>query len=376
MQDAPAVSVDGYITIDASNKSQSRGPHGLFRYFGKLAPDVTGKVLDLALECAPDATGPVVDVMCGSGTTLLEAADRGLSSVGCDVNPVAKLYAEVKTRSVNKDRYSALLEHVSGVRVDPDRAERVFENTRNATRWFSDEARAVFGSLVLEVRELKPSRERDLLYAVLLGRARRISNASERTGRIFYDPESAKAPWQEFMDAAKAAVDEVPAQDIPCRVLARDGRQTSLPAGSTGIVFCHPPYFALYRYSSDVLRFELEIGGFQRRDVNRGEIREGWKSGDPRNLDGYVTDMGAIFAEANRLLSKSGCFALVASNSTLGDEQLPVIDRLAAEASARGLDLRRHYERKAHHGSASYHRSARSDKVIQQDHVLLFTPKS
>ena len=28
-----------------------------------------------------------------------------------------------------------------------------------------------------------------------------------------------------------------------------------------GLLFVHPPYFGLYRFSADVLRFELEVGG-------------------------------------------------------------------------------------------------------------------
>src|SRR4051812_37526114 len=114
MQPLPSVPVDGYITIDSSNKAQARGPHGLFRYFGKLAPDVTGRVLDLAAEIVGRAhqSPLVVDVMCGSGTTLIESAERGYPSVGADVNPVGLLYAQVKTRAIDVDCYMTYLDHL------------------------------------------------------------------------------------------------------------------------------------------------------------------------------------------------------------------------------------------------------------------------
>ena len=375
MQALPKIPVDDYITINASNKQQARGPHGLFRFFGKLPPDVTGRVLDLARDVAHlRGRGTVVDVMCGSGTTLIESADRGFSAVGFDVNPVARLYARVKTRSVRSDVYHQYLDQLHALpRLTGPTADMRFAATRNFERWFSRDARIAVGTVAAGIEALPRSRERDLLHAVLLGRLRRISNASERTGRIFYDPLSARDGWQEFSDAAKLAVDAVPKTDLSCYVRAGDARRVPLPAESADIVFCHPPYFGLYRYSSDVLRFELELGGFDRKLTAQHEIREGWKSGDQANLDGYISDMGAVFREGTRLLKATGCFALVASNSTLGDSLLPVIDRLAVEAAASGLLFAKHYERKTHHGSASYHRSARPDKVIQQDHVLLFT---
>ena len=81
-----------------------------------------------------------------------------------------------------------------------------------------------------------------------------------------------------------------------------------------------------------------------------------------------------MFAEARRVVTRDGVFVLVTSNSTLGDHQLPVIDRLVEKAVGQEFDLVKHYVRRARNGSASYHRSARLDKVINQDHVLLFRP--
>jgi site-specific DNA-methyltransferase (cytosine-N4-specific) len=375
MQPRPALPVDDVIIINSSNKSQQRGPHGAFRYFGKLAPDVTGRVLDLAAEHA-QLTGPVrvVDLMCGSGTTLIEASDRGWSSIGVDVNPVACLYATAKTRSVDANRYLIALDEVlQQLNATSAEADAVFAQTRNAERWFTVEARHTIAALRRNIMALPESPEARLLFAVLLSRLRRMSNASAKTGRIFFDPESAVPAADDFAGAAKLALDSVPDHDLDARVVQSDARATELPSESAEIVFLHPPYFALYRFSSDVLRFEMEIGGFSRGETAKKEVREGWKSGDPNNLAGHVEDMRLVLVEGRRLLRPGGVLALTASNSTLGDHELPVIDELAAAGGASGFTLNRHYERAAHHGSASYHKSARSDKVIQQDHVLLFT---
>ena len=96
---------------------------------------------------------------------------------------------------------------------------------------------------------------------------------------------------------------------------------------------------------------------------------EEWRS---RKTESYLTDMTHVMIEAKRILTREGVLCIVTSNSTLGDLQLPVVDRLAQCANDIGLRLSRHLIRKAHFGSATYHRSARTDKVIQRDHVLFF----
>jgi SAM-dependent methyltransferase len=370
-QAAPQLPLTGTIHVDASTASQGRGAHGAFRFFGKLAPDVTGAVLDLAVA-ESSLEGPVVDVMCGSGTTLIEAAARGRPSVGIDVNPVALLYARVKTRAVDGARLRALAGALATAPAASARdVDRVFASTRNAERWFSAPARREIARLRMGIAAIERGRERDALLAALLGRLRRLSNASARTGRVFFDQSSAEEPATAFAQAVDDLARRLPSEDLDTVIVEGDARDTGLADGSAGLCFCHPPYFGLYRYSSDVLRFELEVGGFSRSATNGREVREGWKSGDPSNLELYVRDMGDVFGEARRICRDGGMLALVASNSTLGDLQLPVIDRLAEELDGRGWSVAQHLLRPAFHGMAKYHRSARRDKVIQQDHVLL-----
>ncbi len=370
-QQAPALPFTGSIDVRTSNRAQQRGAHGAFRYFGKLAPDVTGAVLDAASELT-GIRSPIVDLMCGSGTTLIEATDRGWAAIGVDVNPVARLFSRVKTQPLDRSRYEDVLDEVlRGRSATAAEVADVFSSTRNAERWFSPEARRSIATLRWNIDDLTPSPEKDALLAALLGRLRRISNASPRTGRLFFDPETAKPAVPEFETAALELLELAPEEPLDVEILASEARASGLPDDCADLVFCHPPYFALYRYSSDVLRFEMEIGGFDRRETNREEVREGWKSGDVGNLDLYVHDMGEVFAEARRIARRRGVLALVVSNSTLGDRQLPVVDRLATVLTETGWDVAQHLEREAHHGAGKYHRSARLDKVVQRDHVLL-----
>jgi hypothetical protein len=376
VQARPALQPHGQLVVGASNNSQQRGAHGLFRYFGKLAPDVTGAVLDVAVGVlGRKPTGPVVDLMCGSGTTLLEAADRGWASIGIEVNPVAALYASVKTSPVDAAAVHANQLQVlnDADRVPCEEAEGVFSATHNAERWFSSSVQRDVGRLRVAIGRRPEGRERDVLLAALLSRLRRVSNASARTGRIFHDPGSADIDViGNFRDAVRRISAVAPLASLSTEIRLADARATGLDSASTDVTFCHPPYFGLYRYSADVLRFELEVGGWARTTIARDEVREGWKSGDVGKLDDHIEDMTEVFREARRLTVEGGVLSLVSSNSTLGDHQLPVIDRLVSGADRVGWTVEMHLERPAHFGSATYHKSARSDKVMQRDHVIIF----
>lgn len=376
MQQLPQTPIDGILDVTESNQAQQRGPHGLFRYFGKLAPDVTAALLSEAVQLIKDSETILVnDPMCGCGTTLVEAAERGWRAFGTDVNPVAVLYARVKTRSLNRDYATTCLEEIATDSLQPntEQIHEVFMSTVRADRWFSETARREIARVRLLLDRIPEGRERDALLASLLSRLRAYSNASVRTGRIFFDPSSAVADIRsDFLSTAANVLKMTPSADLDCVVELADARHIPTNAGGADIVFCHPPYFGLYRFSADVLRFELEVGGWDRKVVAKREIAEGWKSGDVRLLDKHVEDMRQVMAEVHRVIRPDGVFVLVTSNSTLGDTQLPVIDRLVSAAESESFNLLRHLERTARFVSASYHKSARADKVITRDHALFF----
>ena len=46
--------------------------------------------------------GLVLDPFCGSGTTLVEAAIKGLDTIGIDCNPIAILISQCKLLNISK----------------------------------------------------------------------------------------------------------------------------------------------------------------------------------------------------------------------------------------------------------------------------------
>lgn len=384
-----------------SNREQDYATHTLFRYFGKLPPTVTRKVLEYGCLNRDEK---VLDIMCGSGTTAVEARLLGLSSVNVDVNPLSILVGETKTTDYDAQELHNAVEKVlctfdawkSALEGTPppvtllsqaclDEPDDLQQQTlsrippmRNIDYWFSRQAQLDLALLLFVIDQVTSGEVRKLLRVCLAGIIRKASNASSSTGRIFYDRDKKLKPVRNlFVKQTVSAVLKVAAfsrvaQPSDAKFVTADARQTRLNPNSFGFAVCHPPYFALYRYSSDVLRFELEWLGFSRKEISRYEIEDGFKTTRRDLLDRYVEDIQSIFVELHRLLKPERRFCLIDKDSTLGDEQLPVINKLTDAAQESGFKLEAVCDRTVTNTQATYHRSARLDKITTKDHLLFF----
>ncbi|MGA2231353.1 MAG: DNA methyltransferase [Tepidisphaeraceae bacterium] len=73
---------------------EDRAGHDWYRFVLSFPPHL---VRDYLEEFEVTAQSQVLDPFCGTGTTLVECAKRGIKSVGVEANPMAHFAAEVKT---------------------------------------------------------------------------------------------------------------------------------------------------------------------------------------------------------------------------------------------------------------------------------------
>src|SRR5439155_26432907 len=102
-------------------------------------------------------------------------------------------------------------------------------------------------------------------------------------------------------------------------------RATGLPPESADVVFCHPPYFSLSRYSSDVLRFELDWGEFSRKNIVAREMEDGFKTTDAGLAKTYVSDLIQVMNEARRIVRPGGRLVSVRADSTLRKQDVGIM---------------------------------------------------
>ena len=80
--------------------------HGIYRWYGKLVPQLVSKALDQYVEQGDS----IIANFSGSGTIALESMIRNINCTGTDINPLAVLISKVKTTKilVKEDRKSVV----------------------------------------------------------------------------------------------------------------------------------------------------------------------------------------------------------------------------------------------------------------------------
>jgi site-specific DNA-methyltransferase (cytosine-N4-specific) len=376
------------VSFSHTNKSQQYATHGFFRYFGKLPPVATRHILE---KCAVEGE-LIVDLMSGSGTTLVEAQLLGYEAVGVEVNPLSVLISRVKTTPIDVKKILKTLDQLlTDVRRDVDVIDRLkpFEsklgylaNERpdffNRNFWFEEYIEASLIALKHHIKSIEDEKLRDFFMVAFLSIIRKVSNASVRTGRIFKEAEPSKEDVVlNFIKKVKlmaGGMDDYNTlvKNKKTKIITGDARKSPLKDNSAGFVINHPPYFALYKYSSDVLRFELEWGGFRRKEISKEEIRDGFKTTKISDFDFYLEDMTDVFREAYRILRPQRKFCIVVNDSTLREEQLPVIDSFITVCKEIGFRHSAHEIRDVIGTQAQYHRSANPNIITKEDHLLYF----
>jgi DNA modification methylase len=376
------------IVFKQTNKSQQYATHGFFRYFGKLPPIATRHIIE---KCAVEGE-PIVDLMSGSGTTLVEAQILGYESVGVEVNPLSVLISRVKTTSIDtKNLQKTLDKLLVDAKKDIESIDRIrpfksklsyLVNERpeflNRNFWFEEYIEASLIVLKHHIKLIEDEKQRNFFMVAFLSIIRKVSNASVRTGRIFKEAEPSKEDViLNFIKKVKLMTDGMDdyralIKNRKTKIITGDARNSTLKDSFAGFVINHPPYFALYKYSSDVLRFELEWGDFNRKAISKDEIRDGFKTTKMSDFDLYLEDMTDVFKEAYRILKPQRQFCIVVNDSTLREEQLPVIDSFIKACKDIGLKYYAHEIRDVIGTQAQYHRSANQNIITKEDHLLYF----
>ncbi|MDY4491637.1 MAG: hypothetical protein SPD87_01400 [Schaalia hyovaginalis] len=221
-----------------------------------MAPDIAIDHLD---SVAGEAELVVLDPMCGSGTVLAAAADRGHAARGFDVDPLAVLISSVATRSVDTEAIVAEAEricvHARASSVDEPRWDDL-ETQKFAEYWFAATQRVQLNRLSRELDEVSDEAVRQALQValsrIIVTKAPKASLAADTshsrphrvTTESSYDVyrgfEGSVATLAKLLDQ-RSMVGQV-------RVSGGDARALDLPDSSVDLVITSPPYLNAIDY--------------------------------------------------------------------------------------------------------------------------------
>lgn len=313
-----------------------------------MAPDVARDVLSEFNKSAR-----IIDPMCGSGTVLRFAAERGHPSVGVDIDPLAVLMARVWTRHLDPFR---LLHDANDViararNLGPSKAlqPRDSETAAFVEFWFAPPQRDQLARLAGVLAAQRGS-TRDALALCLSrtivtkerGASRARDTSHSRPHRVFNEGDF--DVYSSFFSAARLIGQRLEGSRIraDAEVLQGDARRLlDIPDNSFDLALTSPPYLNAIDYLrghrlalvwlgydlSSLRELRAASVGTERSMATAGAghlagaIVESPESRLNPRQRGWVArfahDMTAVLSEMQRVVRKDGRLVLVVGNSFL-----------------------------------------------------------
>ena len=226
--------------------------------FSRLHP-YPGMIADqLAVELSNEYVSPgdrVLDPFCGSGRTLVTAADRGATAIGVDVNPLAVLLSLAKGAVVRRSALENLRETIR-TRSAPAGSEDLDMESGRQVKWFSAKAKRELSSLIGLLNETSLSQsELRLAACILSATARDVSFCRKDQWKIHRMPAGERScfrrsAWQVFLSRLDYVLKEVrrsPRLSGTVRAFIGDATKLEVVNACNNtagfdLVFTSPPY--------------------------------------------------------------------------------------------------------------------------------------
>jgi DNA modification methylase len=360
--------------------------HGLHRFAAKFVPQVPA----WALDTFGGRGAVVLDPFMGSGTTLVEGVVRGGTSIGVDIDPLARFIARAKVRPVDHERIDEL-GRLLAARWRGPAAEPLLPmpDVPNFAHWFGEPQWGWLQSLWDSIGALECNDdERDFLLVVFSSVLRWVSNADDQSQKTYVSGTFRKTPpavpdvfWRFLRRAVDGLADLNRKRHSEALAVIpddADATQLHLAPGSVDLAVTSPPYLDSVDYPYNMMLEYFWLGPFlgvpdrrafnalRRRPIGaknpceRGELPPALAGVVPldamplaRRLAAttYFALMEQHFSEMARVLKPGARYVFIVGNSQTTSGVVPLHDalvRLAADAGlslerAFGYRIRRHY---------------------------------
>jgi hypothetical protein len=263
-------------------------------------------------------------------------------------------------------------------RVKP-RVPDLSQALRNPSHWFQQDTIDNLGRINAAITKITDDwpAARPFFRASFASIVRSASKATSQQGRLFLDTATAISdPRPVFTaralrNATALATLKTSASRKPKLLDARAMQYPEL----LDLIIVHPPYFNSYKYSS-VFSLELAWLDITPKEVRRNEIREGFKQGSKARVEDYIVDLTAVLSNVGNYLNPCGKLAVMAGDSILCGEYVPVIKLLSLSMAKAGFKVIRLAIRPPRFTEASWVASQRRESAqlgaALSDFIIIF----
>ena len=363
-----------------AGRSQTRAfTHDYHRYPAKFIPQIVRKLIE---DYAPQDTQVVCDPFGGCGTTLVEAKLLGHSSIGFDINPIAKLITETKTtpiypRTLANSREKFLEQYERAPKVSYPHHPRI-------GYWFDDQMVVELDRIYFSIKSIKNHNVRRFFLCAFSHNLKNCSRWLMKSIKPTVDKQKifpeAKESFLRHLDSMirkneqfYTALEEAGHTQVPAKMYRRDStKKLPVEANSVDIIITSPPYVTSYEYadlhqlsllwfggdpkhfkkwnhfSDEFIKFRKNFVGSSSKDEQNGEFNS--EIGKqivtalapierPLAIDvaNYFLDMKKVFGEMHRILKKNGKACIIIGNTNLRGVEILNAEVAAEQMQAVGF---------------------------------------
>ena len=356
---------------DFRSEDTKTSTHSFHNYPAMMIPQIAGRLI------AKYGAGAdhLLDPYCGSGTALVEANMAGINAYGIDINPLARLIAEVKTTAIDPAILKTTLTNISNTLYlysFKSEMDVAVPNFFNMDYWFSPKVSEKLALIKREIDLIESPQIRNFFLLPFSETVRASSYTRSGEFKLFrmppkklqdFDPDV----WGIFLSKANRNIDGMKSfwkkhTDASVRILNEDSRhKTSIEDGKIDIIVTSPPYgdsqttVAYGQFSRLSLQWigfddeivrkidKISLGGKIAPDIEDNlaspslkhsleQIAEKDRKRARQVLSFYI-DLDLSLKEFGRALRKGGVGCFVVGNRTVKNVQLPTDEVLVEMAS-------------------------------------------
>ncbi len=332
--------------------------HGIHTYPAMFIPQVARKLITEFTR--PGET--VADIFCGSGTTLVESAILGRNSIGIELNPLAVMIAQAKTKPIAPDILNAALDTmIETYKTCPIRPI-TFTSNSNLDFWFSRRLASTLNAIKCAIESSSDADTKKFLLVAFSEIVRKASFTKDNEFKLVRDKTKvadgiALDLFSEFLRVARRNIEGMITyftdfdESAKIKIIHGDStKDNGIPDESVDFILTSPPYgdsrtTVAYGQFSRLSAQWLGLVSDERKDVdtillgggggNRGVELNAWATGHStvlaqtvkliaeRDADRanevlkFFWDLNEALCQGVRLLKRNRFFAIVIGNRTV-----------------------------------------------------------
>jgi len=360
-----------------SFKVQKNSRLDLHRYpakmLGRIAEDILNKYGKPAYA--------ILDPFCGLSRVLVKAQERGMNSIGIDINPLAVLISRVKLARYNVKKLKLISKELIR-KIKQFQGHVALPQFDNINYWFDKKVQKELIKILTCIKKIKKGKIRDFFLVCFSSIVRKVSNADPNIPPPVFSKKVREVIKKRKINVIKTFEKEIKknlkllnnskkSDVITSKVLIGDAREIHLPDESVDLVITSPPYMDAQKYvrtlslellwtlqlsRKELINLDKKIIGTDRilrKDVKKIGINLADKYVDKimksdRNraliLYEYLIQMKKSIEEIYRVLKTNRVFGLVIGNNTVKGIKVPfhkILSQIAKKIGFKIVEKRR-----------------------------------